>query len=323
MSESLKPEDTRDALRKIGGLLFGLGALMLLLRKGQDWGDFPIFLVLAIPAALLYGGGVTTVRHTGEIRPWQAVYTVFGLILVPFALRAFVDMIGGTPGADLNVFWIFAVTAGLGVYAGVDAGIRWGLLGACIAAIISWTALWDKILGDEGIGGHIGTYRGLLGILAILLLAGGIYLWRAERNKEEGLRQFSEAFTGAGIAAVLGCSLGISAVLTLVPLPFVSGSSVGTSNLWDVLLLLISLGLVGIGTNIGVRGPVYVGTIGLGLFVLIAGLDLNGKPPHPGDLGIWPLLLVIGGAAAVGASMSDAVTLGDRPREWVRKISDG
>lgn len=323
MSESLKPEDTRDALRKIGGLLFGLGALMVLLRKGQEWGDFPIFLVLAIPAVLLYGGGVRTVRYTGEVRSWQAVYAVFGLILVPFALRALVDMLGGTPGTDLNTFWIFAVTAGLGVYAGVDAGIRWGLLGACIAAIISWTALWDKILGDEGIGGHIGTYRGLLGILAIALLAGGIYLWRNERNKEEGLRQFSEVFTGAGIAAVLGCGLGITTVLTLFPIPFVSGNSIGTSGLWDLLLLVISLALVGIGTTVGVRGPVYIGAIGLGLFLLIAGLDLNSKPPHPGKLGIWPLLLVFGGAGAVAASMSDAVSLGDRPKEWVRRISGG
>ena len=57
MSEALKPEDTRDALRKFGVLLFGVGALMLFIKKGGPWADFPIFLVLAIPAVLLYGGG--------------------------------------------------------------------------------------------------------------------------------------------------------------------------------------------------------------------------------------------------------------------------
>jgi hypothetical protein len=143
MNPALKPDDTRDALRKIGGLLFGLGALMILIRKSQDWGDFPIFLVLAIPAVVLYGFGVNTVRDTGQVRPWQAVYTVFGLILVPFALSRFVEMIGGSSGADLNVFWVFAVTAGLGVYAGHVVGVRFGLLAASIAAIVSSTALWD------------------------------------------------------------------------------------------------------------------------------------------------------------------------------------
>jgi hypothetical protein len=323
MNPALKPDDTRDALRKIGGLLFGLGALMILIRKSQDWGDFPIFLVLAIPAVVLYGFGVNTVRDTGQVRPWQAVYTVFGLILVPFALSRFVEMIGGSSGADLNVFWVFAVTAGLGVYAGHVVGVRFGLLAASIAAIVSWTALWDKILGDEGINGHIGTYRGLLGVLAILLLIAGIRIWRATADKAEGERKFSEFLTGAGIAAVLACGLGISTLLSLFPIPFTGGNPIGTSTLWDVLLLVISLALVGLGANMGVRGPVYIGGIGLVLFVLIAGLDLNSEPPHPTHLGIWPLILLIGGGGAIAASMSEGVSLGDGPRNWVRRITDG
>ncbi|MDX6616206.1 MAG: hypothetical protein QOD60_1297 [Solirubrobacterales bacterium] len=323
MSESSKPDDTRDALRKIGGLLVGLGALMILIRKSQDWGDFPLFLVLAIPAVLLYGLGVNTVRDTGEVRPWQAVYTVFGLILVPFALTRFVNLIGGSAGADLNVFWVFAVTAGLGVYAGHVVGVRFGLLAASIAAIVSWTALWDKILGDQGINGHIGTYRGLLGVLAILLLIAGIRLWRATADKVEGQRKFSEFLTGAGIAAVLGCGLGISTLLTLFPIPFTGGNPIGTSALWDVLLLVVSIALVGLGSNMGVRGPVYVGAIGLLLFLLIAGLDLNSKPPHPTHLGLWPLILLIGGGGAIALSTSEGVSLGVGPRQWIRRITDG
>jgi hypothetical protein len=323
MSPALKPDDARDALRKIGGLLLGLGALMILIRKSSDWGDFPLFLILAIPAVILYGLGVRTVRETGAVRAWQAVYTVFGLILVPFALSRFVDLIGGSSGADLNVFWIFAVTAGLGVYAGHVIGVRFGLLAASIAAIVSWTALWDKILGDKGINGHVGTYRGLLGVLAILLLIAGIRVWRDSSDKVEGRRKFSEFFTGAGIAAVLGCGLGISTLLTLFPIPLTGGNPIGTSALWDVLLLTISLALVGLGANMGVRGPVYVGAIGLLLFLLIAGLDLNSKPPHPTHLGLWPLFLVIGGIGAIAASMSEGVSLGDGPRNWVRRITDG
>jgi hypothetical protein len=323
MSESLRPDDTRDALRKIGGVLLGLGALMILLRKSSEWGHFGLFLVTGIPAVLLYYLGVSTVRDMGVVRAWQAVYTVFGLILVPFALIQFVDWIGGSSGADLNVFWIFAVTAGLGVYAGHVVGVRFGLLAASIAAIVSWTALWDKILGGQGINGHIGTYRGLLGVLAILLLIAGIRVWRATADKEEGMRKFSEFFTGAGIAAVIGCGLGISTFLSLFPIPFTSGNPIGTSALWDVLLLVVSLALVGIGTNMGARGPVYVGAIGLLLFLFIAGLDLNSKPPHPTKLGLWPLVLIIGGGGAIAASMSEGVSLGDGPREWIRRITDG
>src|SRR5215213_7794865 len=78
MNDLFKPDDTRDALRKIGGLLFALGAAMIYIRKGpafainpSQWAAFPIFLVLAIPAAYLYGG-ILTRRQTGELRTWRS-----------------------------------------------------------------------------------------------------------------------------------------------------------------------------------------------------------------------------------------------------------
>ena len=275
MNDVLRPDDTRDALRKIGGLLIGLAALMIYIRKGpflatnnQQWAAFPIFLVLAIPAVYLYGS-ILTRPQTGELRPWQAVHNVFGLIFVPFALGQFVDVIGGTPTASLNIFWIFAVTAALAFYAGARAGVRVQFLLGSIAVIVSWTALWDKILSG-GISAHWGIYRGLLGILAIGLLAAALYVWRNNPGGDDvgasatapsgdlGLWKASELVTGAGIAAVIACALGITAIGNLNPL---SGSTppIQTSNFWDIMLLLVSLGLVAIGSQIGPRGPVYVG----------------------------------------------------------------
>ena len=318
MSDALKPEDTRDGLRKIGGLLFGIGVLMIFTRKSgavDSWGEFPLFLVLAIPAALLYGGGVLTVRDTGGLRPWQSVYSVFGLILVPFALFQLVDLLDGDTGSSLNVFWVFGVTAALAFYAGAVAGIRFQLMLGALASIVAWSALWDEIIG---LGDSIGVYRGLLGILAILLIIGGIALWRA-RDDEEGLFAFSELFTGAGIAAVLACAFGITSVTSLIPIPLPGFTGIETNNLWDVLLLLVSLGLISVGSLIGTRGPVYIGAIGLFLFLLIVGLDLNSDSPDPTSLGIWPLLLVIGGGALTALSLS-SFTLGDRPQQWVRSL---
>src|SRR3954453_7627529 len=287
MNDRFKPDDTRDALRKIGGLLFGLGALMIYIRKGpflslnQDqWASFPIFLVLVIPAVYLYGAILTKPR-TGGLRTWQAVHSVFGLLFAFLALAQFVDVIGGSPNAPLNVFWTAAVTAGLAFYAGSN-GVRVQFLLGSIFVIVSWTALWDKFLSG-GINAHWGVYRGLLGLLAIGLLAGGLYLWRNNPGGDEvaasatapsgdlGLWKASELLTGAGIAAVIGCALGITALGNLNPLS--STPPIETTNAWDILLLIVSLGLVGIGSQIGVRGPVYIGAIGLVLFLVIAGLD--------------------------------------------------
>ncbi len=332
MSDLLTPDDTRDALRKHGGLLLGIGVLMWLLRTGSEMSDFVLFVLLAIPAAYFYGLGVFTIRETGGLRPWQAVYTIFGLIFVPLALFQFVQLVDGSP-SDLNTFWIFGVTAVLGAYAGIVAGVRYGLLLGAIAVIISWSGLWDKILGEEGLGGHLGLYRGLLGILAIGLLAAAVFLWRTNPGEDPGastatsvggdpgLWKGSELLTAAGISAVIACGLGITSAASLSPLPFVSITTVETNLFWDLALLLISLGLVGIGSQLGVRGPVYIGAIGLFLFLLIAGLDLDeGSKADPTNFGIWPLALLIVGALLVGLSSVKEASQGDKPSELVRKL---
>lgn len=329
MRELLAPDDTRDALRKQGGLLLALGVLMLVLRKEDDLSDFVTFLLYGAMAVYLYGAVFTT-RHTDGARPWTAVHSVLGLLFVPLALSEFVELLDGDAGSDLNTFWIFGVTAALAFYAGVVKGIRFHLLAGSIAAIVSWSGLWDKLLGDEGIAGHFGTYRGLLGILSIILLAGALWLWRqgdetrvtgtvTDDGGDEGVWKASELFTGAGIAAVLACGLGISnlAVATFAG-PFGGEISiVRTALVWDVLLLLISLGLVGVGSLIGTRGPVYIGAIGLFLFLFIVGFDLNEDSPQPGNLGVWPILLLVGGGLLIGLSAVKEASLGDRPRQFL------
>jgi hypothetical protein len=334
---SFEPDDTRDALRKIGGLLIGLAALMIYIRKGSfagginpdEWAAFPRFLALAVPAAYLYGALLAR-PQTGELRPWMTVHSVFGLLLTPLAIGEFISMIGGTPTAPLNVFWVFLVVAGMAFYAGGIGGVRVQLLLGSIALIVSWTGLWDKILSG-GVGSHWGIYRGLLGLLAIGLLAGALYMWRTNPGGDEvadsatgpagdlGLWKASELVTGAGIAAVIACGLGITALGNLNP---ITGSTppIQTSNFWDVMLLLVALGLVAIGSQIGTRGPVYIGAIGLVLWLLIVGLDLNNDPPHPFKFGIWPWVLIVGGLIGIGLSFSRDASLGDQPRRFIQNL---
>jgi hypothetical protein len=334
MRELFAPDDTRDALRKQGGLLLALGVLMLVMRKGDDLSDFVTFLLYGAMAAYLYGAVFTT-QYTDGARPWTAVHSVLGLIFVPLALGEFVAMLDGDAGSGLNIFWIFGVTAALAFYAGIVKGIRFHLLAGSITVIASWTGLWDKLLGAEGIAGHFGVYRGLLGILSIILLAGALWLWRrgdetrvtgtvTDDGGDEDVWKASELFTGAGIAAVLGCGLGIS---SLAAAQFVGPfgaevTVVRTAQVWDVLLLLVSLGLVGVGSLIGTRGPVYVGALGLILFLLIVGLDLNEDSPQPGDLGLWPILLLLAGGLLIGLSTAKEASLGDRPRRFLAELRD-
>ena len=338
MNDPYSPDDTRDVLRTLGGLLIGLAALMIFIRKGpfislnpHQWASFPMLLVLGIPAVLLYGA-IATRPRTGELRVWQVVLCTFGFLFVPLALGQFVDVIGGTRSAALNVFWIFGFTAALGFWAGAARGIRVQLLLGSIAAIVAWSELWTKLLSG-GISHHYGVYRGLLGILSVALLAGAVYLWRERPGGEEvassatapsgdlGLWKGSELLTGAGIAAVLACGLGIASYGKLLgPLAPTQVAPIGTSNAWDVLLLIVSLALVVIGSQIGTRGPVYVGAIGLALFLLIAGLDLNSAHPNPFKFGLWPWVLLVLGLLGIALSFNRNASLGDQPQRFVRNL---
>jgi hypothetical protein len=332
MRELLAPDDTRDALRNLGGLLLGIGALMLFLRKDNEWGTFADFLIYAIPAVLLYGGAIYSRFEIDRLRPWQAVFSVFGLLFVPLALGELVNLIGdeGDSGNDLNIFWIFGVTAALGVFAALRAGVRFQLLAASIAGLVAWIALWSKIL--DGLGDDLGVTRVLFGIYAIIVLIAAIVLWRADRGGAEGgpalresdvgLLRFSELFTGAGIAAVISAGLGITAAATLSPLP-IDVPTFEASVIWDTLLLLISLGLVVVGSWIGVRGPVYIGTIGLTLFLFIAGFDFDSDSPDRTRAVGWPLILLVVGGLALAASLVRGVTLGDGPRRAVEDFRKG
>lgn len=329
MKDLLAPDDTRDVLRKLGGLLFGIGMLMVAMRKEADYSDFVLLLIYLIPALFLYGEGVFTDRFTGGVRPWQAVYSVFGLVFVALALGRFVDWVGEP--SSWNTFWTFGVTAALGFYAGAVKGIRFQLLAASIATIVAWSALWNEVLSD-GITRDFGVYRGLLGILSIILLAGALHLWRRSPSArvtgtvvndggDQGAWKASELVTGAGISAVLACSLGISSIATFAgPLGFGEFTIVETSAAWDVLLLLISLGLVGLGTLIGTRGPVYVGAVGLVLFLFIVGLDLDDETPEPDKLGIWPIVLIALGLLAVALGALKEASLGDRPSNFLKEL---
>ena len=305
------PDEAKDALRKLAGLLLGLGLFMTFIRKGTSglgsaWGDWGLLASLAITFAFLYGVGMLGALSTGRLRSWEAVYLVFGVLVAPWLLLQFIEAIGGSPGASLNIVWVFAVTAGLAAAAALIAGLRYGLLLASLAVIVSWSALWDKILSD-GIGQHFGIYRGLLVILAALLLGAAFAVWRLDER--EGGGRASEIVTGAAASAVLAGSLSFPKVFALDN-PFFLVSGPDSSLLWEIVLLVVSLLAVGYGSRFAVRGPAYVGGIGLAVFLLLAGIDVNDATPE-GTIAGWPLILAIVGAVSFAISLVPGVRAPD------------
>ena len=306
--QAYAPDPLRDWLRMLGGLAFAIGAVVLFIRKaggaqgGEDWAEFPLLLVLLVPVVLLYALGVRAGRDRSVAaaagpQPWQGVLLLAAVLLSPLALFQFVDTIGGDTGGALHQTWIFLVMAGLAAYASFSLGAIYQALVASLALAVAWLSLADAVLDEPSVG----TFRVLLIIAAAGLIAGSAALRR------QGRTQAPELVTAAGIVAVLAGLLGVFESIGQLTGGLFGGDTdaEGQSAFWDVVLLVVSLALVGYGARVGARGPAYVGAFGLFAFTLLVGIELGGllEGDADGKLVGWPLLLLLGGGAALAAGL--------------------
>lgn len=247
---------TRDLLRSIGGLLFASGAVVLEIRKSATWGLGGRMLVVLIPAVLLYGLGLEAAwrRKRGprvDAEPWQSVVVVFAVFLNAIWLTLLFRWVGAH-GA-LVAIPALGLTAASAAYAAWRANVRFAALLAALDIVVAWLALWNKLLHPPP-----DTTRWLLLIVGVGLVATAVTLAR------RGRREASELVTAAGAAAVLAASAGVfvdlvgfslNRVVRAVGLAHsVGGLNVKQQFVWDLLLLLIAVGLIAYGSRARVRG---------------------------------------------------------------------
>lgn len=322
LSRLFAPDEGRDGLRTLAGLLLGLGFFMAFARKsgglGGGWSDWALFITLLIITVFLYGLGLVGRLITPTARPWQSVYVVFGILLLPFMLFQFIQAVGGDATADLNVFWVLLVTAAAAAFAALVADVRYSLLLASISVIIGLSALWDKILSN-GLFTHYGIYRGLLVIYGLLLLAGAFAVYRFDplarlrpggtgASEPDRWLRAQDVVTGAAIAAVAAGAITFTAFFAQASVFAVRVAS--PSLLWDIELLVASLLAVIWGSRVGVRGPTYVGAIGLLIFLIDVGSEVGVDVPDSTIVG-WPLILALVGAGLFVISLIASVETPD------------
>jgi hypothetical protein len=277
-------------------MMFGAGALVLLIRKASDWSDWATFVALLIPAGVLFAVALALApRARAAVEGWQSAYMVFGTLLLLAALLQLVSALNGSPRASLNLFWTFGVTGALAFATSLVLQVRVQMLVGAVLWLVAWLALWDKILTNPS--GD--TVRWLLLVLAAIYVVLAIALTRSRRA--DG----SDLITVAGIAAVLAGALSFAgAAAATSRLGSLSGSVPKPGQGWNLFLLVVSLLLIGYGSRAVTRGPGYVGAIGLVGFIGLTGADLvsrlNGEPG--GGVVGWPLILLIGGAAGIALS---------------------
>jgi hypothetical protein len=283
--------DSRDWLKLFGGVMFAAGAVVLALRKRDDWSDWAQFLVLLVATVVLFAAAAVGARALRALEGWESGLYTFAILLLPITLVQLVNAIDNDADGNINSFWIFAASAGVAVAVALRRGFRWPMLLAGVYAIISWIGLWSKILDNPSAD----TTRWLLVAVAAILLLAATVLFR------RGLPQAGDLVTAAGIAAVIPAILGAAGQLVQAFGQNAVTTEAKPTQWWNLYLLVIALALIGYGAWAHVRGPSYVGAIGLGIFILLVGFDAVGSADGDASNAVagWPLILLIVGALAL------------------------
>jgi hypothetical protein len=304
--------DQRDWLRLVGGLAFGIGALVLAVRKlgvlpgGEAWSDGALFVVLAVPFFVLYGLGMAGRRSGRDAEPWQSTFLVFATILAPLMLFQLLALIGGDSNDSLNSMWILGLTGVIGVAATLYAGATQAAGFGALALIMAWLAFWDKVLDNPS--GN--TVRWLLVAIAAIYVVAAYVL--ARRGFRLGAGLITAAGLATGYAGILS-SLGALKLFGPLPVPGLTARTLEPATAsagWDAFLLVTSIALVAFSARTGRRGPGLVGGGGIIAFIVVVGGQLGdvlgGKADHAASG--WPLLLLITGA--VGLVLSFVIPRG-------------
>ena len=299
-------------MRAAGGVLLALGALLVATRRENRWSDFELLLVLAVPAAVLFGlavaGAGTAAGERAE--SWRAVLLVTAVLLTPIALFQFLQWIGASTRHLLYDAAVLTVTALVAMAGARRARAPYALFLAGLALLGTWMIVWIKIFPDPSAN----TVRWLL-------LAGGAALLLAAAAADlAGATGAGELATAGALGAVAAGILGVfitgfgNAFLGLVtvngqpaePVEHVSHISGAQTNGWNIYLLVVSLVLIVVAARSRSRGPGYVGALGILLFFASTAAQLTriafGHGASHSLLG-WPLVLLVLGAAGLTAPL--------------------
>jgi hypothetical protein len=308
--------DLTDLSRSVGGVLLVVAAFVVLARKPGEGqlSDLARVLITGAPAIVLYMLAVGAVERDriNDGEPWRAILLVASILLGTVALFELLRWIGAD---TTNALWsagVFAVSGLLAGYGAQRATVPYGALLAGLAALSAWLLTCAKILSDPSAG----TIRWLL------VAGGGLLFVAASVIARRDALGAPEVAIAGGVAAVAAGVLGVfvgyfvgifrgfvgSALSHSGPshrafeLPGIAHASGLQSFGWDMYLLLVSLGLVWVGSRVRARGLGYVGAAGLLGFVISVGAQItrieSGHAPSSSLAG-WPLALVGIGAVAL------------------------
>ena len=282
-------------------LTFGAGALAaaayVAYARMQSWAAFPLFLLVAIPCALLfYLALVPTdgIPRRGEpATRWQVALLAIAHFLLLITLISIVPVLGDDNPGSATATWTLAVTSISAFFFAerLDSpGLRLlSLLAFAIAAL----ALVNWIDSDASAS----AYRDVLLVEGVifLLFARNLHGVRPSHSHVEA--------TAAAITLVAGATLGAFGGIQVGLFGGLSAGDLGDNDGWELLLIAVSLGALAYSAWERYRGTIYPGLLGLVFFLGVGAA---------GNLWGWPVILTLVAIACFWWALYGDASLGRR-----------
>ncbi|UGS35478.1 hypothetical protein [Capillimicrobium parvum] len=277
--ELLRPLPFRGDLIAAGAVVLAVGALLVDTRMQDAWAAGVRCAVVAAAAAVLLALAWRAPVEGPAPRTYVSVLLVAAFPLAAAALAELADALGGSAGSAGTIFWVLgALAAGYAVLAQGRGSAVCTMLAAA-SAVGAALAFWGWVFEPRGET----AYRWLLLGAIVLLGLGAVRL-------RDGHRRHAVALID--VAGLAGIAIAAVSMLGLV----VEGAGTGGIGTgWEIVLLIVGLGLVAYAAVDREPGPGWIGALVLVSFVSSAATD--------GSLLWWPLLLVVLGGAVVAAGL--------------------
>lgn len=285
-----------DSLRLFGAIALTIAVFLVDMRQQDEWGALLRLVVALVPCAALYSIVLAVATPGDALRRWQTALMLCAVALLLLTLIQLADLLGaGSAESSGTLFWVMGLIAAKAGYVAYIVRSPIHVLIATIAAAISFLSFVDWAIDDLSLD----STRDLLLLVALVYCAVAYRL--RTRLGEPGADYVNYVVLAAALVAVLSGTIGVG-----------TGSLGGVlagvffqenSTFWEVVLLCVSLIAVGYTVVTGYRATAYVGLTGIVVFVSVVAVE--------GGIWAWPLLLALGGIAAVVASIA-APRLRDR-----------
>lgn len=265
----------------VGASALGVASLLAFGRLDDPWAEFPLFLVLAVPAVILLAmalafaaeGGPIGARPDGRLAPWQTVCLLIGVPLLILSVVQLLVVFGNDDPGSGTATLVFL----LGGAVSIALRTRSESPGLVLLAALFLGAAALAAVGWLDSNAPAATYRDVGLILGVLYLFAARQVW-AERRSEANL------LVGLG-----GIALTAGAITGNIgnPLPAFLGLESGneSGDGWELILVLVAIGLLAYSAWQRHGGLAVIGTI--------ATISFFGFATADGNLWGWPVLLTL------------------------------